>query len=218
MENRNYAKELEKLIKQNKLQGKRPCVMLHSCCGPCSSSVLEYLTQNFDVSVLWYNPNLYPESEFFKRLDTQKELIEKEGLTGQVKLIPTQWRSEEYYAAAKGFEAEPEGGARCTRCFLLRLEECAKTAKELGFEYFCTTLSVSRYKDAVRINNIGEALAEKYGVKWLPSDFKKKGGEMRSAQLAKEYGLYQQKYCGCEYSLNNRLEYEKAYGSPARNN
>jgi len=207
MEKRNYSKELERLIKQNK--GRKPTVLLHSCCGPCSSAVLEYLTQYFEVAVLWYNPNLYPESEFFKRLDTQRELIDKEGLTESVRLIPTEWRSEEYYAAAQGLENEPEGGARCTKCFRLRLEECARLAEELGFEYFCTTLSVSRYKDAVRVNNIGEALAQSYNVKWLPSDFKKKGGEMRSAQLAKEYGLYQQNYCGCEFSLNNRLEYEK---------
>ena len=182
----------------------RPRLLLHSCCGPCSSSVLERLTTHFDVLLLWYNPNLYPESEFEKRLATQKELVEKLGLRDRVEIRETAWRSEEYFAAVKGLEAEPEGGVRCTECFRLRLRECARLAQEWGCDYFCTTLTVSRHKDAVRINALGEQAAREFGVRWLPSEFKKKGGEMRSQELANSLGLYQQLYCGCVYSLAGR--------------
>lgn len=204
---RNYQKELDALIAA---QGSaRPSVLLHSCCGPCSSAVLEYLTQFFDVTLLWYNPNLYPKAEFDRRLAAQRELIEKMGLAGRVAVLAEDWRSGEYYAAAAGLEDEPEGGKRCTECFRLRLEETARLAKARGFAYFCTTLSLSRYKDAVRINALGEAVAARVGVKWLPSDFKKQGREQRSTELSRQYGLYQQRYCGCEFSLRSREEYDE---------
>lgn len=199
---RNYQRELDAIIRN--CGERRPRVLLHSCCGPCSSAVLEYLTQVFDVTLLWYNPNLFPQEEFDRRLSTQRELIEKMGLTERVCVLAEPWRSEEYYGRVKGLEDKPEGGRRCTECFRLRLEETAKLARERGFDYFCTTLTLSRYKDAVRINALGEEIAAQIGVVWLPSDFKKQGREVRSAQLAKQYGLYQQRYCGCEYSLHSR--------------
>ncbi len=199
---RNYQKELDRII--GSLEGRRPRVLLHSCCGPCSSAVLEYLTRYFDVTLLWYNPNLYPEAEFDRRLRTQRELIEKMGLAAAVRVLVEPWRSGEYYAAVPGLEDEPEGGKRCTVCFRLRLEETAKLARQYGFDYFCTTLTLSRYKDAVRINALGEELAAVHGVAWLPSDFKKEGREQRSSALARQYGLYQQRYCGCEFSLRSR--------------
>lgn len=181
-------------------------MLLHGCCGPCSSSVLEYLTQFFDVTVLWYNPNLFPGEEFSRRYDTLRELIGKMGLTERVNVVFEEYRSEEYYRAVRGLENEPEGGKRCTECFRLRLKECAKIAAERGFDYFCTTLTVSRHKDAERINRLGEEIAAELGVRWLPSDFKKRNGENRSQELAELYGLYRQLYCGCEFSLRKREE------------
>ncbi len=205
---RNYQNELDEIIRA--CGGGKPRVLLHSCCGPCSSAVLEYLTQYFDVTLLWYNPNLFPEEEFERRCSTQLELIEKMGLRESVHVLLEPWRSEEYYAAARGLENEPEGGKRCTECFRLRLRETAKLARQRGFDYFCTTLTLSRYKDAVRVNNLGERIAAETGVRWLPSDFKKRGREARSNELAKQYGLYQQRYCGCEFSLRSREEHDAA--------
>ena len=200
--NRNYQKELDRII-QN-LDGRRPRVLLHSCCGPCSSAVLEYLTQYFDISLLWYNPNLYPQEEFERRYRTQLELIEKMGLKDRVEVVAEGWRPEDYRAVAAGLENEPEGGKRCTECFRLRLRETARIAAARGFDYYCTTLTLSRHKDAVRINALGEEIGREAGVAWLPSDFKKQGREMRSTELAELYGLYRQLYCGCEYSLYKR--------------
>ncbi len=201
---RNYDREMEAEIAR--LEGRRPSLLLHSCCGPCSSAVLEYLTRYFDVTLLWFNPNLYPEAEFEKRFRTQLELIEKMCLAEDVPVLAESWKHEEYLRRVKGLEDEPEGGARCTECFRLRLVECARLAKQYGFDYFCTTLSVSRYKDAERINLLGEEVGRALGVAWLPSDFKKRDGERRSQELAEQYGLYRQDYCGCEFSLRSRRE------------
>lgn len=187
-----------------KSAGKRPRLLLHSCCGPCSSSVLELLTKYFDVTLLWYNPNLYPQEEFDRRLATQIELVEKAGLTEEVPILAESRKHEDYLRRVEGLENEPEGGKRCTECFRLRLTECARLAKQYGFEYFCTTLTVSRHKDAERINALGEELGIAFGVAWLPSDFKKRGGELRSQRLSEQYGLYRQNYCGCEFSLRPR--------------
>lgn len=203
MNRRNYQKEMERLIQR---QSGRPSLLLHSCCGPCSSSVLEKLTEHFDITLLWYNPNLYPESEFRLRLDTQKELLSKMELSDKVNILELPWRHEDYLKRSLGLENEPEGGRRCAQCFRLRLEECAKIAAEKGFDYFCTTLSVSRHKDAVLINALGEAAAKETGTKWLPSDFKKKDGENRSVELSESLGIYRQVYCGCEFSLERRLQ------------
>ena len=205
--NRNYQKELDRIIQ--KRGQKTPRVLLHSCCGPCSSAVLEYITQYFDVALLWYNPNLYPKEEFDRRFKTQVELIEKMGLADKVDILAEPWKSEDYYRRVKGLENEPEGGKRCAECFRLRLLETARLAKHYGYDYFCTTLTLPRHKDAVLINTIGEEIAKAVGVSWLPSDFKKRNGENRSIELSEQYGLYRQLYCGCEFSLHKREETAK---------
>lgn len=207
MDKRNYQRELDALILAQ--QGYRPSVLLQSCCGPCSSSVLEYLTKYFHVTLLWYNPNLYPAEEFEKRLATQKELLEKMPLSSNVDVLIESWKHEEFVSAVAGYEEEPEGGKRCEQCFYLRLKKCAQMAKEYHFDYFCSTLTVSRYKNAPLINSVGERIADETGARWLPSDFKKKGGEQRSAELAELYQLYRQVYCGCEYSLKQKTDFEK---------
>ena len=205
--NRKYQKELDRMIQK---RGKKtPRVLLHSCCGPCSSAVLEYITQYFDVTLLWYNPNLYPKEEFDRRFKTQVELIEKMGLADKVNILAEPWKSEDYYRRIKGLEKEPEGGKRCAECFRLRLLETARLAKHYGYDYFCTTLTLSRHKNAVLINTIGEEIARAVGVSWLPSDFKKRTGENRSIELSEQYGLYRQLYCGCEFSLRKREETAK---------
>ena len=202
--NRNYQKELDRIIQK---RGKRmPRVLLHSCCGPCSSSVLEYLTQYFEVTLLWYNPNIYPKEEFDRRFKTQVQLIESMGLADKVSVLAEPWKSEDYYKRIKGLENEPEGGKRCAECFRLRLLETARLAKHYQYEYFCTTLTLSRHKDAVLINSLGEEIGRAVGVSWLPSDFKKRDGENRSIELSEQYGLYRQLYCGCEFSLHRREE------------
>ena len=202
MSKTNYMHEFDAIAAES--AGKRPRLLLHSCCGPCSSSVLELLTKYFDVTLLWYNPNLYPQEEFDRRLATQIELIEKAGLTEEVPILAESRKHEDYLHRVEGLEAEPEGGKLCTECFRLRLTECARLAKQYGFDYFCTTLTVSRHKDAERINALGREIGKAFGVKWLPSDFKKRGGELRSQRLSEQYGLYRQNYCGCEFSLRSR--------------
>jgi len=191
----NYQLETDKIIKN---LDKRPTLLLQSCCGPCSSYVIEYLRQYFELTVLYYNPNIQPEAEYNKRLETQKQLIAS--MCPEVQLLEIGWDGESFDRIAVGLEAEPEGGARCSACFVLRLERTAKEAAERGYDYFATTLTVSPHKDAQRINAIGLSLAEKHGVKWLPSDFKKREGYKRSIQLSAEYELYRQDYCGCLYS------------------
>ena len=203
MNKRNYSAEMDKIASD--VTGiRRPSVLLHSCCGPCSSSVLERLTEDFDVTIIWYNPNLYPESEYDRRLGALLELLEKNGMKDRVKVLIEPWRSGDYYGRITGLENEPEGGKRCEQCFRLRLSETARTAAEKGFDYFCTTLTVSRYKNAPLINEIGEKAGKEAGISWLPSDFKKHGGEQRSQELSREYGIYRQDYCGCEFSLKSR--------------
>ena len=205
MNRENFFRKFDKIVGQ--LGDAKPTILLHSCCGPCSSSVLELLSKYFDVTVLWYNPNLYPEAEYDKRLETQKQLIDAIAEDGvQAKLLVEPWRSEDYFSRIKGLENEPEEGKRCLECFKIRLEETARIASERGFEWFCTTLTVSSRKDAVAINAIGREAEAKYGVKWLPSEFKKREGNHRSIILSEKYGLYRQEYCGCVFSLVNREE------------
>lgn len=194
---------MEDIIKN--LQDK-PKLLLHACCGVCSSSVIERLKPFFDITVLYYNPNIYPKEEYIKRLNTQKEIISKANLN--VKLLEIGYLNEEFDQIAKGLEEEKEGGARCTKCFYLRLEKTAEIANQNGFDYFTTTLSVSPYKDSQKLNKIGKVLSEKYNVKYLYSDFKKKEGYKRSNELAKKYSLYRQHYCGCKYSLDEALKYQ----------
>ena len=203
MNRENFFRKFDKIVGQ--FGDAKPGILLHSCCGPCSSSVLELLSKYFDVTVLWYNPNLYPETEYDKRLETQKQLIDAIAEDGvQAKLLVEPWRSEDYFSRIKGLENEPEEGKRCLECFRIRLEETARIASECGFEWFCTTLTVSSRKDAVAINAIGREAEAKYGVKWLPSEFKKREGNHRSIILSEKYGLYRQEYCGCVFSLVNR--------------
>lgn len=191
---KNYQLELDALL--SRLEG-RPRLLLHSCCGPCSSYVLEYLTRYFEVCLSYYNPNIQPREEYELRLENQLKVLER--IPG-VTLAPCGYDGGAYDEAVRGLENEPEGGARCTECFALRLDFAARAAKRLGCDYFATTLTVSPHKDAQRINAIGEALAGKYGVKWLPADFKKRDGYKRSIELSREFGLYRQNYCGCLYS------------------
>ncbi len=197
---KNYAKELERLIGSLQERGERPRLLLHVCCAPCASGVLEYVARFFDVSLVFYNPNIAPREEYGKRLAELQRLLREMPLESPVELLPCGYDNEAFEAAAQGLTDAPEGGARCERCFRLRLEYTAKLAKELGFDYFTTTLSISPLKNAGLLNAIGEELAGKYGVKHLPSDFKKKDGYKLSIQRSREYGLYRQNYCGCVYS------------------
>ncbi len=197
----NYQRQLDMITET--LTGEKPRLLLHSCCGPCSSYVLEYLTKYFSVTVLFYGPNIQPYGEYQKRLEYQRRLIAEMPCESPVSILECEYDGESFTSAVRGLESEPEGGARCTVCFRLRIEETARLAQERGFEWFCTTLSVSPHKDAERINAIGRELSEKYGVKWLPNDFKKRGGYQRSIELSKQYGLYRQDYCGCIYSKHD---------------
>lgn len=208
-QNRNFSKELERLIAG--LDHRTPGLLLHACCAPCSSSVLEYLTQYFTIFLLFYNPNIAPEAEYEKRRQELERLIAEMPQKHPVALLPCEYRGADFQRAARGMENEPEGGARCMACYRLRMEEAAYTAQNLGLEYFTTTLSLSPLKNARAINQIGEELARKYKVKHLPSDFKKRDGYKRSIQLSQEYGLYRQDYCGCVYSKAER-EWKKSQG------
>ncbi|MBQ7595103.1 MAG: epoxyqueuosine reductase QueH [Clostridia bacterium] len=198
MEKINYQKIMEEQIAS---LGGTPSLLLHSCCGPCSSYVLEVLSQHFNVSVLYYNPNIYPEEEYTKRLAEQKKIIEKMPFKNPVKLMECGYDESEFLNAAQGYENEREGGSRCEKCFILRMKKTALLAKENGFDYFTTTLSVSPHKNAPLLNKIGEELEKEYGVKFLFADFKKKDGYKRSIALSKEYDLYRQDYCGCRFSI-----------------
>ena len=193
----NWQLETDNVIKS--LGGERKKLMLQCCCGPCSSYVLEYLTDFFDVSVLFFNPNIQPREEYEKRLLWMRKVAERYPKT--VSFIECDYKGEEFDVVSQGLENEPEGGARCAKCFELRLRETARLAKEGEFDYFCTTLSVSPHKDGKLLNEIGLALENEFKVKWLPSDFKKREGYKRSIELSKEYGLYRQNYCGCLFSL-----------------
>ena len=183
----------------------KPKLLLHACCGVCSSAVLERLLNYFNITILYYNPNIYPKEEYMKRLNTQKEIIEK--MNAKVNLLEIGYNEEDFKKISQGLEREKEGGSRCFKCYYLRLEKTAQIAKKENFDYFCTTLSVSPYKDSEKLNKIGKILEEKYKIKYLYSDFKKKDGYKRSIELAKKYNLYRQDYCGCEYSKLEREKY-----------
>lgn len=201
--NRNYQKELDRLIEQLP-EGKVPTLLLHSCCAPCSSYVLEYLSQYFEITVFYYNPNIFPPEEYEKRAEEQKYLIGQLSTKNPVHFRKGRYLPEEFYAAVKGLELIPEGGERCFVCYELRMREAAALAAKLGADYFTTTLSISPLKNAGKINEIGQRLEAEYGVKHLPSDFKKKNGYKRSVELSGIYGLYRQDYCGCVYSKQER--------------
>ncbi len=194
---RNYQLETDGII--SALCNSRPKLLLQCCCGPCSSYVLEYLTEHFDVTVLYYNPNIQPREEYDRRLFWMRQVAAR--YPENVSVMECAYRGEDFDAAVRGLEAEPEGGKRCTKCFELRLYETAKLAREGNFDFFCSTLTVSPHKDEQRLNEIGFKLEQELGVKWLPSDFKKREGYKRSNELTREYGLYRQAYCGCLFSL-----------------
>lgn len=207
----NYRKQLDDIISQ--LGENTPSLLLHSCCAPCSSYCLEYLSQHFNITILYYNPNISPAEEFAKRAEEQRRLVSEMPLKNPVAVVIDNYDPEEFFSAVKGMEKLPEGGERCFVCYRLRLERAARYAAENGFDYFCSTLSVSPLKNCEKLNGIGETLSEIYSVKHLPSDFKKKNGYKRSIELSREYGLYRQNYCGCVFSRRETERREVAQSS-----
>lgn len=196
----DYQKKLDMIIEENQKAGVIPTLLVHSCCAPCSSYVLEYLSRFFRITVFYYNPNITDRAEYQKRVAEQKRLISEMALQNPVSFIEGDYNPERFFEIAKGKENLPEGGERCFLCYELRLREAAAVAKEKGFDRFVTTLSISPYKNAQKLNEIGERLGGEIGVPYLPSDFKKKNGYKRSIELSREFSLYRQDYCGCVYS------------------
>lgn len=197
---RNFQKELEGILRRQD-GGSPKRLLLHSCCAPCSSYVIEYLSSYFHITVFYYNPNLYPDEEYEKRVKEQMRFVQEFPAKYPVSFLAGDFDKERFYEAVKGHEGDKEGGERCALCYRLRLMETAETARRLGMDYFTTTLTISPLKDAAKLNEIGEILAEEYGVSYLVSDFKKKNGFLRSTELSKEYGMYRQDYCGCVFSM-----------------
>lgn len=195
---KNYSALTEQVIEKIKKEGKKPTLLLHVCCAPCSSYVLEYLECYFDITLYYYNPNIFPEKEFSYRLDELKRFVGEKGV--DAKIVAGRYEPEKFLEIAKGRENEPEGSERCFLCYRLRLSKCGEYAAENNFDYFTTTLSISPYKNADKLNSIGEEISAACSVAYLYSDFKKKNGYKRSIELSKQYGLYRQDYCGCIYS------------------
>lgn len=206
----NYQKELEKELNRLTQLNKVPRLLLHSCCAPCSSYCIEYLSQYFEVTVFYYNPNIYPDEEYMHRVKEQQAFIKSFPAKYPVRFIEGDFDKKAFYDMARGLEKCPEGGERCFRCYELRLREGAKMAAKLGMDYFTTTLSISPLKNAAKLNELGQQLGNAYGVRYLLSDFKKKNGYKRSIELSKEYGMYRQDYCGCIYSFEERQRQKKA--------
>lgn len=200
---RNYQKEMDKLLTELIANGTTPSLLLHSCCAPCSSYVLEYLAKFFHITIYYYNPNISFEEEYHRRIEEQQRLIHELPVENPIHFRQGLYDTERFYDLAKGLETSPEGGERCFKCYELRLEETAKLAKEEGFDFFTTTLSISPHKNAAKLNEIGERLSAKYDTPYLAADFKKKNGYKRSIELSREYQLYRQDYCGCIYSKTN---------------
>lgn len=200
----NYQKELDRLISSLQKEGRVPRLLLHSCCAPCSSYVLEYLSEYFEITVFYYNPNIFPESEYTKRLLEQQTLISDMNFKHPVSFLDGNYDKDKFYSMAAGLEHVKEGGERCFKCYELRLNETAQMAAKGGFDYFTTTLSISPMKNAEKLNTIGKDIASRYGIKYLQSDFKKKNGYKRSIELSKTHGLYRQDYCGCQFSMESR--------------
>lgn len=200
----NYQLWLDKEIEKTAAAGTRPRLLLHACCAPCSSYVIEYLSLYFDITLYFYNPNISPKAEHDFRYAELERLVKEMGLSENVRCIEADYTPELFRAVSLGLEELPEGGERCKKCYALRLEQTAKAATVGKYDYFTTTLSISPYKNAEWLCNIGAELEEKYGVKYLYSDFKKRGGYKRSCELSGEYALYRQDYCGCAYSKRDR--------------
>lgn len=206
MNRRNYQKELDEKISYHQSRGEAPALLLHSCCAPCSSYVLEYLSQYFRITVLYYNPNIYPEEEYAHRVKEQQRFLQEFPMKYPAAFIEGAYDTKRFYETAAGMEHLPEGGERCFACYELRLREAAGYAARLELDYFTTTLSISPMKNAQKLNEIGERLAGEYGVAYLNSDFKKKNGYLRSTQISREYGMYRQDYCGCIFSMRERMK------------
>lgn len=202
MEKINYQKKLNEIIVN--LKGQVPTLLLHSCCGPCSSYCIEYLSEYFEITVFYYNPNIYPDEEYEKRVQEQKNFIERFPAKNKVSFIEGDFEKDLYYEAVRGLEDHGERSDRCEACFELRLGKTAQLAFEKGFDYYTTTLTISPLKDAILLNSIGEKMADQYNTNWLPTDFKKNNGYKRSTELSKEYDMYRQDYCGCVFSYNER--------------
>lgn len=203
MNKRNYQREMDILLEKLKLEGKTPTILLHSCCAPCSSYCLEYLTEYFNIAVFFYNPNISSKEEYSLRLSEQKRLIEEMPKKNSITLIEGEYRPSDFYEIARGLEDAPERGERCQKCYYLRLKAAAMKAKEIKADYFATTLTLSPLKDSYTINSIGERLSGSMDVPYLSSDFKKREGYKRSIELSKEFCLYRQNFCGCVYSKND---------------
>lgn len=202
----NYQIMLERTIAEHEKKCEVPTLFLHSCCAPCSSYCLEYLSNYFRITVFYYNPNIYPEEEYHKRVEEQRRFIERLPAKHPIAFVEGEYDKERFYEMAKGLEDVKEGGERCFLCYELRLRESARLARRMGMDYFTTTLSISPLKNAAKLNEIGDALAQEYGIRYLNSDLKKKNGYKRSVELSEEYGMYRQYYCGCVFSKRQRDE------------
>ena len=200
----NYQKELDRVIDKITEEGKVPKLLLHVCCAPSSSYCLEYLSKYFDITVYFYNPNISIADEYNYRLSEEKRLVSLMPFEHPVKVVAGEYLPKDYFEYVKGLENEPEGGKRCEKCFRLRLESSARYAREHGFDYFTTTLTISPLKNAQWLNEIGQELEKEYQVKFLPSDFKKKNGYKRSVELSQKFDLYRQRFCGCVFSKNKK--------------
>lgn len=209
MNRRNYQKELDRLLDAWAVNGQIPSLMLHACCAPCSSYVLEYLAQHMRITVFFYNPNITEKEEYEKRVAEEKRLISSLPVRYPVTFLEGEYEPDRFFETVKGLEQEPEGGRRCEACFRLRLEKTAEAAKQQGLDLFTTSLTISPLKNAPLLNSLGEEIAEANGLTFLPSDFKKKNGYKRSIELSAEYGLYRQDYCGCVYSKMERERNKK---------
>lgn len=205
----NYQKELDSLIENLVKDKEIPRLLLHSCCAPCSSYVLEYLSKYFKITIFFYNPNIYPLEEYSRRVVEQKRFISELKVEHEIDFIEGKYDTENFYEISKGSENEREGGMRCFKCYELRLKEAAAIAKDKGYDYFTTTLSISPHKNAQKLNEIGQKLSIEHNIKYLYSDFKKKEGYKRSIELSNEYNLYRQDYCGCVFSKNERSQLNK---------
>ena len=198
----NYQKVMEEIIKNN--DGEIKSILLHSCCAPCSSHVIDTLTKYFNITILYYNPNIEPYEEYERRKEEEIRFIKEYNNINKLDIIDCDYDNDKFISMSKGLENEPERGARCIKCYYLRMEYTAKKAKELDYDYFGTTLTVSPYKDSNKLNEIGKSLEDKYNIKYLYSDFKKNNGYKHSIELSKEYNLYRQDYCGCKYSKRDK--------------
>lgn len=205
----NYQKKMEDIIEENKKNNLVPTILLHSCCAPCSSHVIDVLSKNFNITILYYNPNIEPYEEYLKRKEEEIRFIKEYNNTNRLDIIDCDYDNEKYHELVKGLEDCKEGGNRCFKCYRMRLEYTAIKAKALNYDYFGTTLTVSPYKNSQKLNEIGEELEKKYNIKYLYSDFKKNNGYKHSIEMSKEYNLYRQNYCGCIYSQRKNEKEEQ---------